>query len=275
MAEIPTVIQPASEPWKLVESFSKVLGLVTAVLLVLSTAYDFSFLYALGLNFEELPSTLADHVRSAIIWAPRALMYLAVLLMYEMFMRRVEGGMSEEELIARSPAPRFIRAFRKSPKVLFAILIPIVITHEFLLSTSDQGLFLLALAVWGFLASSVVIHPRLGARFTATAGRLFIMIPIVVIWVASLGYGRGDTMMRETIPTWSVELKGSGANENRKLVGMRRFSTAAVLVEPGRRVSVLPAEYIVRADALRTTDADSPRICRWFGVSCVKAVTKP
>jgi hypothetical protein len=268
-------MQPTSELWKLVESFGKILGFATAVLLVLSTAYDFSFLYALGLSFEELPSTLTDHVRSAIIWAPRALIYLGILLMYEMFMRRVEGGQSEEELIARSPTPRFTRALRKGPKVIFSILITIIIVSEFLLSTSDQGLFVVALALWGLLAFSVVEHHRLGARFTPTAGRLFIMIPIVIIWVASLGYVRGNTMMRETIPTWSVELKGSGFNENRKLVGLRRFSTTAILVESGRRVSVLPEELIVRADILRNLDADSPRICRWFGVSCVKAVAKP
>ncbi len=268
-------MQPASEPWKLVESFGKILSLVTTFFLVLSTAYDFSFLYALGLSFEELPSTLEDHVRSAIVWAPRALIYLAVLLMYEMFMRRVEGGMSEDELITRSSTLRFTRAFRKSPTILFAILIPIGIVREFLLSTSHQGLFLVALALWGFLALSVVKHPRLGARFTPASGRFFIITPIVVIWVASLGYGRGNTMMRETVPTWSVELKGSGANEIRKLVGLRRFSTVAVLVEPGRRVSVLPAESIVRADTLRTPDDDSPRICKWWGVSCGKAVEKP
>lgn len=268
-------MQPTSEPLKLVESFGNILGLVTAVLLALSTVYDFSFLYALGLNFEELPSTLEDHVRSAIVWVPSALIYLTPLLMYEIFMRRVEGGQSEEELIARSPTPRFTRAFRKSPKVLFAILIPIVIVKEFLFSTSYHVLFLAALGLWGLLAFSVVAHPRLGARFTPTAGRLFIMTPIVVIWVASLGYGRGNTMMRETIPTWSVELKGSGFNENRKLVGLRRFSTAAVLIEPGRRVSVLPAESIVRADTLRNPDADLPRICRWFSVNCIKAEVKP
>ena len=75
MPEIITSTSPASEPLKIVESLGKFASLITAVLLVLSTAYDFSFLYALGLSFEELPSTLADHVRSVIVWAPRALLY--------------------------------------------------------------------------------------------------------------------------------------------------------------------------------------------------------
>lgn len=274
MPETFTSTSPASEPLKIVESLGKFASLITAVLLVLSTAYDFSFLYALGLSFEELPSTLADHVRSVIVWAPRALLYAVAFLMYEMFARRVEGGMSEEELIAQSPAPRFTRAFRKSPKVLFAILVPIIVAVEFFVGTSDHGLFLVALAVWGFLAFSVVHHPRLGTRFTSTTGRLFIMIPIVVIWVASLGYGHGNTMMKATIPTWNVELRGAVVNETRQIVGLRRFSAVAVLVEQGSRVSVVPADLIVRADVLRPSDADRSRLCRWFGVSCAKPIGK-
>ena len=264
----------ASEPLKIVDSFGKFASLITAVLLVLSTAYDFSFLYALGLSFEELPSTLADHVRSAIVWAPRALIYVLAVLMYEMFTKRVEGGMSEEELITRSPTPRFTRAFRKSPKALYVILVPIIVGVEFLVGTSDHGIFLVTLVAWGFLALSVVRHPRLGTRFTSTMGRLFIMIPIVVIWVASLGYGRGNTMMKATIPTWNVELRGAAVNETRQIVGLRRFSTVAVLVEPGSRVSVVPADLIVRADVLRHSDADRSRLCRWFGVSCAKPIGK-
>lgn len=100
------------------------------------------------------------------------------------------------------------------------------------------------------------------------------MIPIVVIWVASLGYGRGNTMMKATIPTWNVELRGAAVNGTRQIVGLRRFSTVAVLVEPGSRVSVVPADLIVRADVLQPSDADRSRLCRWFGVSCAKPIGK-
>lgn len=270
MAQEPIRDSGASRPWKLVEDFGKFVSVVTAALLVLSTAYDFSFLYALGLTFEELPSTLADHVRSAVVWVPRALLYVAAFMVYEMLMSRVEGGLTEEELIARSRRPRFTRAFRRGPRVLVAIIIPIAIAVEFLISTSEQGLFFLALFVWGSLSLSIVEHARLGARFTPTTRRLFVIVPIVVIWVANLGYGRGEAMMRASAPIWKIELKGLAASESRSLVGLRRFSEAAVLVEPGRHVSIVPADSILRADALRPPEADVPRLCRWFGAGCTK-----
>lgn len=254
----------------LIAAFGKLLGAVAAILLILSTAYDYSFLRSLGLTFEEIPSTLADHVRSAIVWVPGALLYLVPIVMYEIFMRRVEGGLSEEELIARSSSPRFMRAFRKGPKVLIAALLTISLALDFLLSASERALFVAAVFAWGSLAFWLIDHPRLGAGFTNTAGRLFVIVPVVVIWVASLGYARGDTMLRATVPTWKVELKGGSDTETRNLVGLRRFSGAAVLVEPERRVSVVPADAIVGAHALRSADADMPRICKWFAVRCEK-----
>lgn len=260
----------ASHSWKLVEDLGKFAGVFTSALLVLSTAYDLSFLYALGLTFEELPTTLADHVRSAIVWVPRALLYVAGFAVYEMLMRRVEGGLTEEELIVSSRNPRFMRVFRRSPRLLFAILIPIGIAVEFLFSASEQGLFFLALFAWGSLSLSVVEHPRLGSSFTKTTRRLFVIVPIVVIWVAALGYGRGAAMMSASVPNWKVVFKGDATTETLSLVGLRRFSEAAILVEPGRHVSIVPADSILRAEALRQPAADLPRLCRWFGANCPK-----
>jgi hypothetical protein len=274
MAEPNASSSPGSVPWRTVESFGALASVATAVLLVLSTAYDFNFLYALGLSFQELPSTLADHVRSAIVWVPHALLYIGGFAVFELLTRRIEGGMSEEELIARSSTPRITKAFRKSPKVLFAILVPLIVGVDFLLGNSNEALFMAAIVAWGVLAFSIANHPRLGSRFTSTTARLFIVVPLVVIWVSSLGYIRGNSMMRATTPTWNVEIKGSTSTELRKLVGLRRFSSVAILVEPGRRVSIVPAETVVRADAIRAHDADTPRACRWFGIACTQSGAK-
>jgi len=48
------------------DEVGKLLGLVSAALLALSVAYDYFFLLALGLSFNSVPTTISDHVRSAI-----------------------------------------------------------------------------------------------------------------------------------------------------------------------------------------------------------------
>jgi hypothetical protein len=250
------------------DQVGKFLGIAAVGLLVLSTAYDFSFLYAIGLSFEDVPSTLADHVRSAIVWAPRVTIYVLAFAMYEMFMRRMEKGLSEEELIQRSPHPKFTRAFRRGPQVLFAILAILMIITETLFTNSSHVLFMAGIGIWGVLSVEIVQHPRMGAGFSTTGGRLFVIVPIVVIWVGLIGYSRGESMLRNTVAQWAVELKVGQGIEKRQLLGLRRFSTSAVVVAVDRRVSVLPSENIVSAEVIRASDADLPRVCRWFGLQC-------
>lgn len=273
---MPQDLSSAASPMNLfgaVEQVGKLVGLTAATLLVLSTAYDFSFLYALGLSFEDVPSTLADHARSAIVWAPRAAIYVLAFTMYEMFMRRTENGLSEEELIHSSPNPKFTRAFRRGPSILFGITVVLLVVGDVLFTASSHGLFVAGIGTWGMLSLAIVRHPRMGAQFSTTGGRLFVIVPIVVMWVGLLGYGRAASMLSSTSVQWTVELKAAQGTVKRQLLGLRRFSSSAILVAADRTVSVLPSESIIAAELIRTSDADAPRVCRWFGISC--APTKP
>ena len=56
----------------------KSIGLAVALGFVLSIAYDFGYLAALGLRFEDLPSTISDHVRTALLWLPFAIMMIMI-----------------------------------------------------------------------------------------------------------------------------------------------------------------------------------------------------
>jgi len=271
-------IETTASPTSLVraaEQVGKLLGIAAGGLLILSTAYDFSFLYALGLSFQDVPTTLADHVRSAIVWSPHVTIYAMVFAMYEMFMRKVENGLSEEELIQRSSNPKFTRAFRRSPQLMFAILVILMIVTNILFTASSYGFFLAGIGVWGALSVEIVQHPRMGAKFSTTGGRLFVIVPIIVIWVGLIGYGRGESMLTSTGTQWTVELKAGQGIEKRQLLGLRRFSTSAIVVSADRRVSVLPSDSIVSAEVIRPTDADLSRICRWFGLLCQPKKTTP
>lgn len=53
---------------KLLERNSTEVSVVTAALLVISVSYDFGNLSGLSLSFKEVPITLADHARSAVLW---------------------------------------------------------------------------------------------------------------------------------------------------------------------------------------------------------------
>lgn len=256
----------------LLDNLTKSLGVATALLLLLSTAFDFSYLYSLGLAFEDVPTNLSDHVRSALVWTPKAVVYALIFALYEMAARRLEGGQSEEELIRLSPHPRFTRWFRKSPAYLFGAVVVISLITDFFLTNSSRALYVGALVAWGTLASWVVRHERLGAAFSQTGRRLFLILPLLGIWVGLLGYGQGRAVLEQNSPNWTVVLKTEDGTESHELLGLRRFSTSAVLVAVDRKVSVVPNEMIVSTSLVKSK-IDSPnRLCSWFAVGCKSSV---
>lgn len=56
-------------PWDVITS---ILGSVSGLSLILSIVYDMGYFETLGLSFADIPTTIGDHVRSALLWVPQA-----------------------------------------------------------------------------------------------------------------------------------------------------------------------------------------------------------
>lgn len=91
--------------------------------LSLSVTYDYAFLLSLGISFAEAPTTMADHIRSSLVWIPGVVIVGFILFVIELFNVRVEQGMTEEELIKSSPYPQATATFRASPYKLIKYVV--------------------------------------------------------------------------------------------------------------------------------------------------------
>jgi hypothetical protein len=253
---------------ELIEKTGILISITAAGLLVLSTAYDFSFLIALNLSFNEVPTTISDHIRSAIIWLPKASIYILILVLYEMAMRWVEDGLTEEEIIQKTSNPKFFSAFRSSPKYIFIPLIILIVLTQLLLTNSLQFLYLFAIVFWGYIAIRVVHHKRLGEKLTSPMKRAIVAIPMVIIWVASLGYTSGERIINKSAPEWNVIIERQGSTINLELLGVRRFSNSAIIVDTEKKVSVIPNSSIITSELVYIPNINDTRICRWLGIGC-------
>ena len=59
----------ASIPW---EKVAGMLGGISGLSLFLSIIFDMGYFDTIGLRFADVPTTIGDHVRSALLWAPQA-----------------------------------------------------------------------------------------------------------------------------------------------------------------------------------------------------------
>lgn len=250
------------------------LPLFAALTLVASVAHDFGFLLALGLGFDDVPSTLSEHVRSALAWAPKTLILMTLTTGFALFMKRVEGGLSDEELIATSPTPRFTRFFRRSGDVAVVLVALASAVIRPLTDTDDGWVFWTFLVVWAALVLWVLRHPRLGKAIDSPGKLAVLVLPIILSVVASLGYSAGAKLKRPMAPEWEMTILQDGREEQHEALGIRRFSTFSIVVTADRHVLILPQEVIRSVRRVLPLDIETTNACRWFGRLCVTPETE-
>lgn len=258
---------PATNYLAIAEQAAKGLALVAAALLIMSICYDFSYLQAVGLSLYDVPSLTTEHVRSAILWGPGLVLTIFCGIAYELFTRRIENGLTEEEILTRSsPA---IRKFRKSADRLPKFIFSTMLIGTTLFGTSNLWMYIAFILAWALLSISVVTHARMGAGHTRLSKLLFCLLPCVFALVGLSGYDAGTKLIAGTTPVWELTIKLGTATTKQAVTGLRRFSSFAIAVDQGRYVSVIPNDAILAARRLQKVAPQEMNLCRWLGILCV------
>lgn len=165
----------------IIEKTPILLSAFGALILILSIAYDYGFYLGIGVKFSEMPTTLSDHLRSSLNWAPIALISMFILYIFEMFNQRIEQGMTEEEIIQTSPNPKFTAWFRKSPIYLIAALalFPFVALY-FDIDLPLPMWLLTAIFLWSVLHSFIFSHERILENYTYESYLISRWFPIII-----------------------------------------------------------------------------------------------
>lgn len=254
------------------EQAGKIVALFGSVLLAISVFYDYSFLLALGLTFADVPTTVADHVRSAIVWAPSVIVLGGGGFLLGWWTHYLEGGKSEAEIVAGSRHPVFVARFRKSGHYAYLLGIGSVSLSAFLSRGPLMWLYVIFVVLWTEIIDRFVSSGPL--KFSKQNGIVVLILPMVFALVGGIGYLRGDEMLRADSPKWVVETKTDRGIETRRYLGLRRFNSAAVAVDLHREV------HVVFGDAMIDVKPDVPgddltanRACRYFSVACLAPPT--
>ena len=94
------------ESVKLLITTAKASGVLAACALILSIIYDWGFFFALNIGFIDIPTSIGDHIRSALIWLPKTLFSFFIVFAIEFINQRIERGLTEEEIILSSKKPK-------------------------------------------------------------------------------------------------------------------------------------------------------------------------
>lgn len=202
-----------------------IISFLTSALLVLSVVYDFTYLSALNLSFSQIPTTISDHVRSALLWAPLLFLGLFSYFFFEMVLKRAEKGMSEEEIINTSPNPKFTRRFRKSPRYGIAFVAIIILIGYFLgvdYTLSDLRLSLTIL--WFIIFQWIFAHERILAKFPRELPVILLVFGGILLYVLFQGAIDAKRALANPEINAYFELKDKRLIEKKLLRNFENFS---------------------------------------------------
>lgn len=153
-----------------------------ALIFSLSVVYDYGYFLVFGVTFSEIPTTLSDHLRSSLAWIPSAVFIVFGIFMLELFNRRVEGGMTEDEIIESSPIPKFTAYFRRSPVYLmFGIAFAAPVAFVLNLDVSLQSWQFCLIISWFLFHNFVFSNKRIMSLTSEAFYFLSRWIPAVLI----------------------------------------------------------------------------------------------
>lgn len=237
---------------------------VTGVgVLLLSIIYDYSFFKSIGLGFSTVSTTLEDHVRSSIVWAPVVLLNAALYTVsaYSSNAAIAHDHIAQLDNIENSSILRTLHALH-----VFFLVVLIVMMWGVLFGIGVSVILNFLYTVPIGIGLFMLFLSKTGVGFTYLQ-KMALMLAIIVVCTAAVNGYRSGTSLKLSKRIWEVEFT-SDDRENLSIIGLRQFSKEVIMVHPNGIIELIPRPQI-KSISYRINLINRQRnICKWFGVYC-------
>lgn len=255
----------STEKTNILDTLGKTLGITASISFAASLLYDWGYYSALELSFADIPSSLTDHARSALIWVPAILGGFIPYFVFEVFTRRIERGMTEEEITSTSP--EWIKKFRASPqKLIFYSSFIFAVAYVLMGDIFFNFAILAAVVLWISFAEWSQSHPRIEARRSLHVRLAIIILPAIGILLFS--YGRSDAIKTYlALPNTTFSL--SGRNLPIEATVLRYFDKGVLLKEKDGQIAFYQWPSITQIETTATYKPNLGILCSRFQIRCL------
>jgi len=252
----------------IVESIVSVMTLLAMLVLPCSVVFDWAYFSRLGLNMSQVPTSLSDHARSAVIWAPAFGFALLGAVLQHVINRRMDdwrdpSEVRREKMETAAHSNFVIRwltwlFFTPSVFILSAVAVSVC---SFLWSGSEYyGAMLFMLGLGWILAATKVLPDN--AEWVRKFGLLIALGPVI----AAAAYVAGDRRAIENLkesPSATIVL--SNKEQLSKLVLLRYLDRGVLVKKPDEHLMFVQWSAIAEIDDARARMPFEGFGCKWFG----------
>jgi len=255
-----------------VQDIGQLVGIIVVFGFIVSLIYDWGFFRSLGIGYHDIPSSIADHFRTGLIWAPPLFGIFIFYLALEFQIQRIEKGLSEEEIVNSSKNPDKTRRFRESPYRFIIWFCVLAALTYILVGDIASSIPTVAFAVvWLVFADWCYAAPLIQLRRNEWIQFLFKYLPAAAILAYASGYSAGTDAAFRHRCSITINMVGNGA----KIEGsyLRGFESGLLYLAKDDKPT------FIRWDSLSSYTFDTKYtpykglLCSWFNF-CPKIKNK-
>lgn len=217
-------------------SFALFLAQIAIGAFAVSVAYDIGFYREIGFGLSELPTTFADHTKTCISWLP----YLAFIalshLFHSVFIKRLEGGLTENQIINTSKNPKTTKFFRTLPYHIAIILFTLAVILSIFSYDKFRHFLPAAFAIlWIEVLFWCLKHPGMKDKFKKSSALFIIFFPALCLFIWQTGKNDALNQLTSSSNTYIFKIH-DGTTITGKLV---RSLEKGYIVKPDTQHSAL------------------------------------
>lgn len=252
----------------LVETITQIIPILSSILLVASLTYDYAFLWAIGLSFNDIPSSITEHIRSAILWSPAAFLYLIFILLFELIIRLTYDGVSEEEILSKKYSSSQLRGHKRIQNyVVYGTFVLAALFSTFT-ATDQSWIYLLFMAIYGFIFGIVSTNENMEKLLNTPISRVLVIAPFFFAMLGFSGFNSGKELLNSKKIIWELSISQNEEVSTLKFIGLRRFSEFTIAVAENQNISIIPNESILNALMIKPLEPKVSNACKWFNITC-------
>ena len=178
------------------------------VAFVFSFFYDWGLLRVFGISYSDAPTSLTDHMRTGLVWLPTAIMTIAIAIIVELLVIRLEGGRTKEEILKQPANPSKLRWIINSPYIFIGVMGLIAVILWILLGDIyfSQSLFFGLTVCWIILSIWILYHQTFYSRYSKMFKVLFVAWPLIPLIFFYHGQQAAASELKKGGPSHQIQI---------------------------------------------------------------------